>query len=100
MHPVVTCPRGHQWELAAIGPSLPAPGPVTCPVCGAVVEVPFPEDKAAGLAERQLPDPPRTGGDRDALTLAEPSSALPPALDRMTVAGYEILEELGRGGMG
>src|SRR5262249_25035549 len=33
----VTCPHGHQWELAANEPSLATSESVVCPICGAVV---------------------------------------------------------------
>src|SRR5438552_1672829 len=71
-----TCPQGHEWQ----GPAADA-----CPVCGATGRSSDAPDTSSGASSvrDQLPPPPR----------ATPES-------RPTVPGYEILGELGRGGMG
>jgi serine/threonine-protein kinase len=92
MSTLVTCPQGHRWE---IGPAAAA-----CPVCGA-----DPADVPTELAGR-LSVP--TGATPPAMpleglpgpTLIAPTplrswSSAPP-----TAPGYQILEVLGRGGMG
>src|SRR5262249_55849679 len=94
-HPL-TCPRGHSWEPPD---AMAGAAELVCPLCGAPPET-------AGAAP----------GAAEAATL--PPSSFPPAYDpdagaeavtwapagagrgRPVLAGYEILEELGRGGMG
>ncbi len=77
------CVNGHEFDA---GPPAESSSAVVCPVCGAV--------------ERTLITPPTMPPDRPALPFASenPTSAVadtPPVL-----AGYEVLEEIGRGGMG
>src|SRR5262245_58391740 len=98
MASVLICPQGHHWPATTDG----SPAAV-CPTCGApgrpladadsavlptVVETP-PGPVAAAPTEVKVPGPvksPAPVGD---------TATAPPVL-----AGYEILGELGRGGMG
>jgi tRNA A-37 threonylcarbamoyl transferase component Bud32 len=79
MTTLVRCINGHEWQADGV-PDSSAP----CPVCG---------------AERTMATPPSLPGSRPSLPFSGDSSVnlmqAPPIL-----ANYEILEELGRGGMG
>jgi hypothetical protein len=75
------CRNGHEWEIPADGLTLVGQTSAGCPVCGA------PGHSTGGQATGSfhgLDHPPPPPADR------------PPAV----VAGYEVLEEVGRGGMG
>src|SRR5947209_8322217 len=103
-----SCPRGHQWE------SLLAPGPVACPVCGATAA----PGSAHGLEDTRLgtvalSEPPQGQATTVDSALAGQPSAGPchdgatfPTLQEggtkelPVVPGFDILRELGRGGMG
>lgn len=90
----LTCLHGHPWEPGAAAVSE---WPGVCPVCGAPFEV---------LPHRRVSvndDPAATLAAED-VAIDRENSALPrvtvAAALRAAVPGYEILEELGRGGMG
>jgi serine/threonine protein kinase len=96
---LLTCPRGHQWELPTDPRGETAGGPLVCPVCGAVVDPPA-VALPASEAETLPPQPVLNAEPASGAPTPTPAPAVPAAVDRPTVIGYDILEELGRGGMG
>lgn len=74
-----TCSNGHSW--AAATPDEP------CPECGSTAE-------GAGLATRRTPGIPSLAATQLRTDVRPVDASLP------TVPGYEIIDELGRGGMG
>lgn len=86
------CPRGHQWD--AVGPALGQ----SCPACRAA---PIAQPATSRAAESSQ------AVDAAARAISMPSPTIPVKTvpwigppDRPIVPGYEILGELGRGGMG
>src|SRR5262249_19724633 len=112
----LTCPQGHEWEPVDDAPCRTPGAPATCPVCGAParppdkdatrteatqlwegpVAPPPPEETGTGRRTGGLLEPP--GGGPLTWGPREPTPAVPAELP--VLAGYEILGELGRGGMG
>ncbi|HEV3258733.1 MAG TPA: serine/threonine-protein kinase, partial [Gemmataceae bacterium] len=86
---ILTCPQGHQWELPSNGPAPATGQEAACPVCGTILAGDSPAPIPAIFPQTQTltrcPQP----------AAVTESAASPPA-----PGGYEILEELGRGGMG
>jgi serine/threonine protein kinase len=82
MSQVLRCLNGHEWE---VDPSAGPPDSTTppCPICGAR------EKSNLTLPTLSHESPLSTGGPHGSTDLPTP-----------LVAGYEILQELGRGGMG
>jgi serine/threonine-protein kinase len=103
MSRLLSCPHGHQWDAGL--PVLAADQPSFCPVCGAAGQVlsalnpsPSSGQKVPTVVAAQLPPPVA-----DVKTVAWPRPDTmpqrePPGLP--VVAGYEVLAELGHGGMG
>jgi WD40 repeat protein/serine/threonine protein kinase len=106
------CPRGHRWQRVADSPDQTIAEGIACPVCGgpatsATTDVcpptAAPPDRATELA------PPRPGTDTLSgeflyptwISLSPPvSETAPPAREPPPIPGYQVLGELGRGGMG
>lgn len=93
------CPLGHEWE-----PPTSESGPVSCPVCGTSVERTTVASDQAHTLVTKLDGTgfgiPLSG--HTAFAALEEGDFIPVAtpVDFPVVPGYEVIEELGRGGMG
>jgi serine/threonine protein kinase len=96
----LTCPHGHQWDAPAGGED-----PALCPICGALSQAAPGSGEPAPVTDEGKTLPYLTPLAMDSAeapsTLPRPESPTELAdLERIRVKGYEILGELGRGGMG
>ena len=97
----LTCPRGHQWDAG----ELPTERAQKCPVCG-LAPVRNSANFPATLDFQPAPNCAEPPWDDTQSTLAtiprspDPKEERQPTLSTHHIPGYEILGELGRGGMG
>jgi WD40 repeat protein/serine/threonine protein kinase/tetratricopeptide (TPR) repeat protein len=95
------CTQGHEWEPADAADPTPL-----CPTCGtdgralgdgslATIDLPPATDGPYAIAP-----PPRPDGDTYLPELSHPAAPASGGALKVSVPGYEILGELGRGGMG
>ena len=82
-----TCPQGHEWELSG----RETTAVVSCPVCGQSTRI----SPAGG---QKTPHEPMATTAPDLRTAPSTTPILSPSWP--TIEGYEVLEELGQGGMG
>src|SRR5438105_189581 len=100
---LVTCPQGHQWDPFASLEGWLTDRQVICPICGALVELSASElAQGAGNATMNQAAGPVPAEDLHvgARTLFGARLGPEGASGQASVAGYTILGELGRGGMG
>jgi serine/threonine-protein kinase len=84
---LLICPQGHTWELANDPAQPTMTGPPLCPTCGG-------PGRPADAPDQPIPSV-------ETLPIVNrPDGPASPADDRPQVEGYEVLGELGRGGMG
>lgn len=102
MSEILICPNGHQWDLAKNGSHREISQELRCPVCGTLGE--FSSTVLHDLNQlprADIPPPPQgvptVVGDVAGRIFG---TRQPHAPDLPTVAGYEVLGALGRGGMG
>jgi tRNA A-37 threonylcarbamoyl transferase component Bud32/tetratricopeptide (TPR) repeat protein len=100
MHKHFTCAQGHHWQVDLGGDVAAAVDCIACPQCGSVAQTLMSEaggthDEAGGTHDEAAPTLDLHGPDQTAAIARTNQSAGYPE-----VPGYQILGELGRGGMG
>ena len=123
MPTLLTCPQGHQWELSGEGQLQADAAQAICPRCNTAVALPASDSNRWSVTPSGslilLPEvAPRSGADyapaepetlevQPRPTGADPEATLPPSAEpapitaeQLAVPGYEVISELGRGGMG
>jgi eukaryotic-like serine/threonine-protein kinase len=92
MSDLLTCQEGHQW-VSALDDGAPS---ATCPVCGGEAANPAASTPDSAYRNEITQDTPTLAAER-------PKPGLPPPVlspVKAGIPGYELLGELGRGGMG
>jgi eukaryotic-like serine/threonine-protein kinase len=95
MATLVSCPQGHRWDFRGVNPGE-RPQTV-CPICGAAPEG-LVDDVTAQLFDPAPTQPAQPAPPRARLTPSPPAHL--PASGPQRLGGYEVMETLGRGGMG
>jgi predicted Ser/Thr protein kinase len=99
MASLLICPQGHHWPAAPDG----SPAAAVCPTCGAAGRPLADAGSAASATVAEQPVEALAGAPTE-VKPAGPQEVPAPANDAAPVApilpGYEVLGELGRGGMG
>ncbi len=97
------CPQGHRWNVPASDTGTLLSDPVVCPVCGTPGNIATLAIPTAAFPAELATIPPRDGPVDTGTMLTLGSLSKPPRADGtggVSVPGYEIVRELGRGGMG
>jgi tetratricopeptide (TPR) repeat protein len=84
-----TCGQGHRWEVSLDGDFPVVVAGIVCPVCGASAQT-FTGQESAFDEDTEVPT----------AVPATPEAPAAPTEPEASPPGYEILGELGRGGMG